>query len=246
MATTRPLIRSLPKSPSGSTGCSPWLSRFMVFTADPASRLPPAPLQQLHQIPLLLLHLIHRALLRRFVGPPAQQARAVAETVAREVVVADLDHELRLERHPFAGTFGRPAAPAARLVAGEAGLPDQLFELFGQRRLFARLDGGGEADMGEQGRPVIEPEQQRAHDLLAFVVAEAADPAVGAAIILDLLHAAAVAGRIGDVAALGDDAVERRADPLEPAFRLGEPHGGGREAETLGSRELPGGEIFQS
>jgi hypothetical protein len=65
---------------------------------------------------------------------------------------------------------------------------------------------------------IVESEQQRAHDRFAFVVAETADNDVRGAVILDLLHAAAVARAIFEVAALGDDAVERRADALEPAF----------------------------
>ena len=53
---------------------------------------------------------------------------------------------------------------------------------------------------------------------LPFVVAEAADHAVGAAIVLDLLHAVAVAGAIGQVAPLGDDAVERAAGRASAIF----------------------------
>jgi len=40
---------------------------------------------------------------------------------------------------------------------------------------------------------VIKAKQQRTHHRLAFVVAKAADHAVGAAVILDLLHAGALA-----------------------------------------------------
>ena len=53
----------------------------------------------------------------------------MAETVAGDVVVADLDHELRLQRLPFAGALGAPAARAARRVAGEAGRRAQRLEL---------------------------------------------------------------------------------------------------------------------
>ena len=72
--------------------------------------------------------------------------------------------------------------------------------------------------MMQQALVVIEPEQQRADHRLAFVVAKAADHAVGAAVVLDLLHAVAFAGAVGQIAPLGDDAVERRADALEPAL----------------------------
>src|SRR6185437_9442319 len=130
-------------------------------------------LQQPHQVRLLRArHLLRRALPRRLVRPPAQQTWAVAEPAAGEMIVADLDHELRLERLPLRRALGRPAARAAGLVAGEAGRADQLFELLGQRFLLAALHRRGEADMVEQARVVVEPKQQRADRLLAFVVAE--------------------------------------------------------------------------
>ena len=68
----------------------------------------------------LLLHLLEGALLRRLVGPPAQELGAVAEAAAGDVVVAHLDDELGPERHPFGRALGRPAARAAGRVAGEA------------------------------------------------------------------------------------------------------------------------------
>src|SRR5262245_42400361 len=71
--------------------------------------------------------------------------------------------------------------------------------------------------MMEQAAIVIQTKQQRADDRLSLRISKAADHAVGAAIILDLLHSAAVAGEVGHVAPLGDDAVKRRADALEPA-----------------------------
>src|ERR1700759_2690984 len=76
--------------------------------------------QQLHRIDGFLLQLIQRALPRRLVRTPAQDGGAVAETVAAEVVVAHLDHERWLQRTPLRGAFGRPAARAARRVAGES------------------------------------------------------------------------------------------------------------------------------
>src|ERR1700754_2102878 len=56
--------------------------------------------QQLHRIDGLLLQLIQRALPRRLVRAPAQDGGAVTKTVAAEMIVADLDNQLRLERTP--------------------------------------------------------------------------------------------------------------------------------------------------
>ena len=64
----------------------------------------------------------------------------MAEAPAGEVVVADLDHELRLQRLPFAGTLrstsgsGRPARSPVK-----PGGAISFFELGGERRLVARL-----------------------------------------------------------------------------------------------------------
>src|SRR5581483_3611611 len=124
----------------------------------------------------------------------------MAKALAAEMIVADLDHKLRLQRTPLRRAFGRPAAGAARGIAGEAGLCNQRFELVGQRGLVLVLDGGGEADMVQQALVIVEPKQQRANHLpavdLVGRVAEAADDTIGAAESLDLLHALAVAGLI--------------------------------------------------
>jgi hypothetical protein len=78
---------------------------------------------------------------------------------------------------------------------------------------------------------VMEAKQQRSDHGLTLVVAEAANDAVGAAIILDLLHAAAIVGPVRQVAPLGDDAIERRADPGEPSARLRQLGRGRRQAD---------------
>src|SRR5687768_5392388 len=112
--------------------------------------------QQPHQISALLPDLLHRALHRRLVRPPAHEPRAVPEPLAAEMVVADLDHESGLERLPFPRAFGGPAARSTRRVAGETRRRDQLYELFRQRLLLRRLDGRREADMVQQAFIVIE------------------------------------------------------------------------------------------
>src|SRR6185295_5742681 len=140
-------------------------------------------LQQLQHIGFLRLDLVERALPRCLIGPPAQQARAVAKTFAAEMVVADLDHELGLERLPYRRAFGRPAARTTGRVAGEALRRRELLQPRGERGLVLRRNIGGEADVVEQAVVVVEAEQQRADYVLAFVVAEAADDTVGTAVV---------------------------------------------------------------
>src|SRR5262245_66436785 len=64
--------------------------------------------------------LLERALFRRFVGTEAHELGAVAEAVAGDVVVAHLDHELRLQRFPFPGPLRAPPRRPAGRFAGEA------------------------------------------------------------------------------------------------------------------------------
>src|SRR5262245_12685289 len=107
------------------------------------------------------------------------------------MVVADLDHERWLQRLPFRRSLGRPAARSTRRAAGEAGLADQLLPLLCERRLVLVRDVRCETNMVQQAL-VIQSKQQRADHLLSLVVTEAANHAVDAAIILDLLHAIAL------------------------------------------------------
>src|SRR4051794_11635344 len=52
--------------------------------------------------------LIPAALLRRLVGPPAQEFGAVPETAAADMVVAHLGDQLGPQRLPRAAPFGAP------------------------------------------------------------------------------------------------------------------------------------------
>src|SRR5262245_9528845 len=92
---------------------------------------------------------------------------------------------------------------------------------------------------------VVEPQQQRSDHGFSFVVAEAADHAVGAAVVLDLLHAGALARLVGQIAALGDDAVETRADAFQPAFRIAELRRRRRQPDALGAPAIPAEKAFQ-
>src|SRR5262249_1482502 len=193
----------------------------------------------------LPLHLAQRALSRRLVRAPAQKARAVAEAIAAEMVVTDLDHELGSERLPFGRAFRRPAAGTARRLPGESWRRDEALELLGQRLAFRGFDVRGEADVMQQTGLVVEAEQERADDVRAFAVAEAPDDAIGAAEILDLLHRRAVGGPVLDVATLGDTAVQSAGAAFEPALGLGGVGGDGRELDRAVPFELPPRERFE-
>src|SRR5262249_30587567 len=79
----------------------------------------------------------------------------------------------------------------------------------------------------------------------ALIVAETADYAVRAAIVLHLLHSGALARAIVEIAALGDNAVEHGADVLEP--RLCSVHIGGRRRQSKSRRlsEIAAGKNFE-
>src|SRR5688572_10573836 len=193
----------------------------------------------------LLLDLLHRALARRLVRAPAKEGRAVTEAAAAEVVVADFDDELGVERLPFGAALRAPAARAAGRVAGEAGRLDELLEPLRERGLVLGADRRAEADVVEQAPVVVEPEQQRADERAVGAVTEAADDAVGRAHALDLDHALTVAGLVGQVEALGDHPVERRADAGEPLARGLDVVGLGRQDDAVVALEVLAREVFE-
>ena len=143
----------------------------------------------------------------------------MAEAVAGHVIVAHLDHQFGLERLPLSGALGRPAARAARGLAGEA-----RSRLSGLRAaaVSAARSRSAKPDVNPtwSSRPVliVEAEQQRADLAAVRAVAEAADHAIGAAQPLDLQHGP-LAGLVSAVEPLGHHAVEGAARCVEPALR---------------------------
>src|SRR5690242_5090914 len=93
------------------------------------------------------LQLVDGALVGRLVRPPAQEAGAVTEAAAGDLVVADLGDQPGLERLPLGRARGRPAARPARRVAGEPWTADQFLQLCGQRRAVLGRDRGSKADV---------------------------------------------------------------------------------------------------
>src|ERR1700750_662281 len=91
----------------------------------------------------------------------------------------------------------------------------------------------------------IEAEQERADHRFAFVVAETADHAVRAAIVLHFLHSGALARAIVKIATLGDNAVEHGADVLEPSLGLAQFGCGRRQSKSGRLFEISTGEIFE-
>ena len=158
------------------------------------------------------------------------------EAVALELVVAHLDHELRLDRVPVELLALRPAALAARdalvaQVASALELRQRFLELAPDVSREARAV----ADEVELAVVAVETEQQRRDPALTLVApAEADDHAVGGAIRLHLDYAFAGTRQVGLLEPLCDDPVEAGlVEPLEPALRLLGVELGGREAEAL-------------
>ena len=73
----------------------------------------------------------------------------------------------------------------------------------------ALLYRGRETDMMQGAFVVIKAEQERTDLFPSFMIAEPADYTIGAAVILDLLHAVTFAGSVFHVAPFGDDSIER-------------------------------------
>src|SRR4051812_28817522 len=77
---------------------------------------------------LTTLDLFQATLAWRFVRAPAQQTGAMAESSAREMIIADFDDEFGLKRLPFEGTFCAPAARGSWCATREAGRHNERFE----------------------------------------------------------------------------------------------------------------------
>ena len=79
--------------------------------------------------------------------------------------------------------------------------------------------------------PVVQAEKERTNSAALFCVAESSDYGIGGANALDFHYAAPLAGIIGIIETLGDDAVEAElAEFAHPLFGLGAIARGGREA----------------
>ena len=114
-----------------------------------------AKLQQRQRFSFAVLHLVHRALAGRVVGTIPEDLRSVPKPAAREMIVGDLDDDLRSDRFPFAGSFRAPAAWTAGRVAGKSRWFLERFELFRQRWALAHFECRGESNVMEQAVIVI-------------------------------------------------------------------------------------------
>src|SRR5262249_9752654 len=122
--------------------------------------------------------LVHSALMGRLVRPPANEVRAVAESVLGHVIIFYFDHQPGVERQPFRPTLAAQSAWATGRGAIEAGRRDQSFQSFGERRLGISGDGRGETHVVKQTM-VIETEKERSNRRRMLAVAEASDDTVG-------------------------------------------------------------------
>ena len=76
--------------------------------------------QKCERFTFTLLHMIHGALARGFVGTPAKKSCAVSKAPTGEMVVGNLNDYFRNDRFPLAGAVGNPAARSSRRVASES------------------------------------------------------------------------------------------------------------------------------
>ena len=87
-------------------------------------------------------------------------------------------------------------------------------------------------DVVEEAVAVVQTQKKRAEGLGRFgAVAKTGDDAVGGANVFYLLHAVARAGEVGEVEALGHDAVESRSARVEPVPGGGQARGGRGKAD---------------
>ena len=156
----------------------------------------------------------------------------MAETVACDVVVAHLHHQLGPQRLPFRGPRRAPAARTPRSIAGETRGGDEPFQTGRQLWLLMVSEARGKADMMEEAPVVVEAEQQRAHAPAPGLVAEPADDTVGGAQMLDLEHGA-FPRKVGEVQALRHHPIDLDMAAGEPFFRFPQVTGERREQKAF-------------
>src|SRR5581483_11080568 len=96
------------------------------------------------------------------VRPPAQEAGAMAEPPAGDMVVTHLRHQPVAQRYPFAAPLRRPAAGTAGRIAGKAWAAFQRFQFAGEGGAVLIADAGREPDMIELAVAIEQAQQQRA------------------------------------------------------------------------------------
>src|SRR6266542_5255573 len=87
--------------------------------------------------------LLKGALFRLLVRAPAEELCAVTKAAAGEMIILNFNHQLRLERLPFACLLRAPAAWSAGLVTRKSRWRSQRFELFSQLLLLRFIEARG-------------------------------------------------------------------------------------------------------
>ena len=77
-----------------------------------------------------MLHLVHRALARIFVGTPAEKSCAVSKPAACKMIIGDFHDDFWRDWLPFASALCAPTARSSRRVAGETGWFPQSLKFF--------------------------------------------------------------------------------------------------------------------
>ena len=77
-----------------------------------------------------MLHLVHSALTRFFVGPPAKKSCAVPKAAAGKMIIADFHDNFWRDWFPFSGALRTPAARSSWRVACETGWFFQALKFF--------------------------------------------------------------------------------------------------------------------
>ena len=187
--------------------------------------------EEAEQIGFFLRELIHLTLLRQLVGPPAEQFRAMAETIARHMIIANFDDEFRLEGVPDILLSLIPSAWSPRSGTGEAGWCDEFFEFLRESRPVGGGYARSEANVMQQTVRIIETKEEGTDGFLAFAITKSPNDAVGGAEAFDLLHPVASTGAVAEIATLRDDAVQSGGSLHEPILCLGETRRRRRQAD---------------
>src|SRR5438093_12137189 len=192
-----------------------------------------------------MLHLVHCALARVFVGTPPKKFCAMPKPAAGEMVVGNFHDNFRINWFPFACAIRAPTAGSSGRVAGESGWFLQRFEFFCELPAFRCLERRGESDVMEQPVVSIQAEQKRTYYALALGVTKSTNDTISGPDLLYLNCRGAFTGSIPSVQTLRDDAVKVAAGSFEPFVGKAEISRRWRKPHIFSRSEIPTRKLFE-
>ena len=90
-----------------------------------------------------------------FVGSPSKKSGAVTKAAPGEMIILNLNHQLRCQRLPFGRSLGAPTAWSTGFVSGESRRLNQRLKLCCQFFLLRFVEARGEATVVQESLLIV-------------------------------------------------------------------------------------------